>query len=565
MFGDFSRFDNNPELGVTGVYLSQGSPILDSAWNEQAAALSDWITLVGRMAAGDTFRRFEFAASLQNGVFSLSRGVAMVAGRVFQTRRAIEAKWSKENKGFDDSRVMTIDPDHTGELVPYFIAIESTARPSSMAIAFPDTPPALQTRIDWRICFAPTTIAFRNNLVQGDVVDPHFRETVARSFGETRHLTPEMTLNWGQPDESFRRKFAGSNLVLIEYHSAVSGRFMFKLASSPDNSIAVDPRRLRQENPVINYHAGQCTVLDDLVSRGKTDLIVELEGPHSGFRLAANLFQDMGAPRRNSYEELKEATIDPISRTITVKMDAISPQGDAEWKLRIWNLTAQSTDLSFPLVPSNQPAPGNPPPPGENKHVRASFPTDSVLLPGDRWYLPLRGGGPVSARGAKELHLPGHRVFRAIAKVDGNIVLDANGLKSGQTAAPGAAAPAPAVPAMLEMAPVEEEVVATRRFDASFHRLTSALDAARELTRKTACKDLPIRVSYLPLRRWLASVSVHEIADLDLDGFLARIRRSLEVPPEEEHLLTEQASLVLEEASRLAGPLPVETIGSRFA
>jgi hypothetical protein len=95
--------------------------------------------------------------------------------------------------------------------------------------------------------------------------------------------------------------------------------------------------------------------------------------------------------------------------------------------------------------------------------------------------------------------------------------------------------------------------------------LTSALEAARELTRKTACKDLPIRVSYLPLRRWLASVSVHEIADLDLDGFLARIRRSLEVPPEEEHLLAEQASLVLEEASRLAGPLPVETIGSRFA
>lgn len=560
MFGDFSRFENNPELGVTGVYMSQGSPILDSAWNEQAAALSDWITLVGRMAAGDTFRRFEFDASLDDHVFKLSRGVAMVAGRVFQTREEIKAKWLKAQNAFDDSHVMaagTIDSN----LVAYFVAVEISDRSSSMTAAFHDTPPALRTRIDWKICFGAKAISIPDHPVsRNDVNLSHFRESAARSFGETRHLTPELELTWVQRDENLRRKLLGSTLALIECHSAATDRFVFKIASSPDNILVVDPQVLQQKEVVVQYRPGQCTVLDDLQSRGTTKLFVDLEGPQAAFQLAVDLFRDSVLKRDEPYE----ATVDPVARKIIFTMKDAPVREAGEWKLRIWNLKADSTDLGLFLVQSD------PKPPDQDNGVRATFPAGSILLPGDRWYLPLQDGVPVSPGGARELRLPGHRVFRAIAKVrenDGNeIALTADGPVSVSASMPGPSSAAVvlsplAAPAMASV----EESTPVRRFDASFHRLTSALEAARELTRKTACKDLPIRVSYLPLRRWLASVSVHEIADLDLDGFLARIRRSLEVPPEEEHLLTEQASLVLEEASRLAGPLPVETIGSRFA
>ncbi len=559
MFGDFSRFDNNPELGVTGVYLSQGSPILDSDWNEQAIALSNWITLVGRMAAGDTARLIGFQTSINGNVLSVKSGIAMIAGRICQCCHDFQATWN--NSKFDNPLAVALDPIAG---VPHLVAVDRAIPGAPLPAEWEGlTPSSFRTRTDWRICFAPIGGNPPVETDGGNAAD--FRELRSRSFGETQHLTPSLVVSWKEHDVRFQARLAGSNLAVMEYHSAAAGPEgrLYKLASTPSNSLHVDSIAIKQADAaklngpgiVVKYRPGQCIVLDNLAGRGEAKVFIELDNEEDEFRLAVALLTNGTI----NPKALLSATVDPAAGTLTIPGQFVLQDGQG-LKMQVWNLKIED-DLSVPLIDED-------PQESRNNGVRVDVLGDAPLLPGDRWYIPLRNGHPEEVQKEKRFRVIGHRQFRAIARLDtpvkiqgGVLAACENRLSATLLAKAEGSSPTLDSP-VLQAVTIDEP---PRRFDASFHRLTSALEAARELTRKTACKDLPIRVSYLPLRRWLASVSVHEIADLDLDGFLARIRRSLEVPPEEEHLLTEQASLVLEEASRLAGPLPVETIGSRFA
>ena len=72
-------------------------------------------------------------------------------------------------------------------------------------------------------------------------------------------------------------------------------------------------------------------------------------------------------------------------------------------------------------------------------------------------------------------------------------------------------------------------------------------------------------MSFTPLRRWLASAYVHEIADLDLEGFLAKVRRSIDVFPDDEHRFREQAEMVLQEANQIGGRVSPGDDSTRWA
>lgn len=557
MFGDFSRFTNDPELGLTGVYLSQGSPLLDSDWNEQVAALSDWITLVGRMSAGDSLRQIGFDVTRINAMdptkgFRLSSGVAMLAGRAFQMSQSIDVTWDKAKTTFSDPRVMAIGAELTNECLPYFVAVETAERSPSTAMALSYLPSALRSRTDWRVCFTPDVANFPAQAVTQGVVTNHFKDVVARSFGETGHLTPQLTVTWSIRDELLQRSLVGSSLALIECHNAAAGAFLFKVASSPDNRLAVDFKDLQQKPLVIHYRGGQCAVLDNLTKGGKTKVFVELETTQSAFELAVSLFRE----ERKNPQELHEATIDPNAKTLTILSESIKFPQEGEGTLRVWSLRSSSTDLNFPLIN------GDPPLLDRDKKVRAKLLDDAVLLPGDRWYLPLEDGHPMEVSGRGEVRLPGQRVFRAIAKLDTQVKLSRHDLAALETShgTPSVAnteANRP-MPENQALQPVSLDE-APRRFDASIDRLTSALNATRMLTRNTPCKELQTRVSCLPLRRWLAAAYVHEIADLDLDTFLAKVQRSIDIPFEEEHRFRDQAALVLEEARRIGGSLESDT------
>ena len=175
--------------------------------------------------------------------------------------------------------------------------------------------------------------------------------------------------------------------------------------------------------------------------------------------------------------------------------------------------------------------------------VAATYP-----IAGDRWYFPVEDG---VIQAGKDERLPGHRVFRGIAKLqDTDGFPKVSDKRSDVNVLSQVKSVTTDLPSRVAMTPV------AHRLDDSLHRLTGALNAAQALTRQTPCKELQTRVSYLPLRRWLASTFVHEIVDLDLESFMAKVRRSIDVAPEDEHRFREQAALILEEANELAGRIP---------
>lgn len=529
MFGDFSRFENDPELGLNGIYLSQGSPILDSHWNEQVAALTDWITALGQLATGDQFMRVGFTLSDNNN--SISPGIAILGGRIAQSQ----------------SKISTSDDNGNRKEAPrvYFEAAADTGGPYLSLVSR----------------YLPARMAWKQSLYRGsevvEVTDWGIYYTNAgggipdvRTVGDGQSLVPRMMLQ-----DTFHKSVfpAGCTTAVIEFHDRRQGGVVrYKLAFSPYNILSLEmptdseKQTWLKKGYQIVVKAGDCPVLD-MTPDG--EVLVEYEDDKQAHVRSVRTLHPSNDNNSTVVELILGAKLVPATIThregeITLTLqeellDASSPSSRPI--LRIWN--------QWPEVV------------GANSVVDKCLAggslvdvTDGVgatyLIAGDRWYLPVKNG---SVQIIDKQRLPGHRVFRGLAKLGANTGGTNNDIaKSNQQIAKPPAA-------SIEPQPMSVAHVASpfaHRLDDSLHRLTGALNAARSLTRHTPCKELKTRVSYLPLRRWLASAYVHEIVDLDLDRFLAKVRRSIDVLPEDEPRFREQAALILEEANQLAGRLP---------
>lgn len=564
MFGDFSRFENDPEIGLNGIYLSQGSPILDSDWNEQVAALTDWITVVGRLSAGDTLRKRGFWLKEVNTVFEVSPGFALLSGRVIQSNRVLKTpatsgrfhgKLEKSASGSTDYSV-------------YLMAMDRQPETTKASDSF-RTKTQCRISTDWRIHFAPVAETYG---VESPAVSPnHDPEYVslARSFGDSSNLTPRLSVFWQSHDPSFAKLCSQSTVCMIECDvakEADDSAMQFKVSSSPQNMFTPkewnDPSRPASPSDTLTYDGSGCAVLDLLTASDSVWL--ELDSAESAFENSLSLFKNLSNVNTSV---LKEYRYDPARRTLdpTVNASKLDRKNMPRCRVRVWNAVIHS-GKSFPIVEHKVQA-------DNDNGVRGDLLIEpgQTLLPGDRWYIPVREGMPDMTSGNT---INGCRVFRAIAKL-GTLKVDSNGTISevknlAEKVIPQAYVASPRVtPVDSQLSPNDllnrEAIENTRiphlqpvahRFDDSLHRLTGALNAARALTRHTPCKELATRVSYLPLRRWLASTYVHEIVDHDLDSFLAKVRRSVEVAPEDEHRFREQAALILEEANELAGRIP---------
>ncbi len=576
MFGDFSRFENDPEIGLNGIYLSQGSPILDSDWNEQMAALTDWITVVGRLSAGDTLRRLGFDVSISNDVITISPGTALLSGRILQCSRTIPVK----PKEAADQRVMTdseVSWDKSTSCVISLICVDqaSTANLTTQSSSSPcGLRGGIRSYTDWRILVSPTAMPESTIGTTGNVAEIADTEKMtassAKSYGDSAQLTARMRISWNQLDAPFQSFAGNSTLCLIECDTANGGNsaeMRFKIASCPQNVISPvewtsEPDKGHTGNKV-TYDGHSSAVLNMLTA--ETTLWAEYEDDNTCFQDTLNLLKNINAIDIATSKLLK-VKYDPQTRILKLEAGSFNQVAKARRpRLRLWN-SYRNSGLRFMLFdPQSQPDADV----SNKDRVQGEVLLNEgagFLIPGDRWYLPIQDGMPAFISGSI---LSGHRVFRAIAPLQ-KITVDSNGkttLATTQAAAVPAAAlaissdlidssPSVSLESQLNSGSRAHLQPVAHRLDDSLHRLTGALNAARALTRHTPCKELSTRVSYLPLRRWLASTYVHEIVDHDLDSFLAKVRRSVEVAPEDEHRFREQAALILEEANELAGRIP---------
>lgn len=561
MFGDFSRFENDPEVGLNGIYLSQGSPILDSDWNEQVAALTDWITVVGRMAAGDTVRRIGFDVNpASNGsVLEISSGVALLSGRVVQCSR----KMTCIPNGSSDPRIFIgRDFNWSQEQVGvYLVGVDQPFEKSNAK----DRKGGQSSRTDWRIVVANNEILSFQDAAQGqenqDPSSTSIQVSGAKSYGDSAHMTAGMVLHWTQQDMRFRTMAQNSTVCLIECDSNTGDKPQFKVASSPENSFfphewMAEPDK-DCETDEVTYIGESCAVLEMLTYR--TQLWVEYEDDAMAFADTLSLLSTRPATIAS---RLQRAIYDPSTRKVRIESGKLKrPANASNPRLRLWN-SIRASGFRFTLV--EQEGKGDTDDVNRDR-VQGEVVVGGgvVMIRGDRWYIPIRDGMPAMKSGER---VSGKRPFRSIAKLKSVKVTPTNegailfsslaersdcdvAEKSTPSLAHGTVESSSVVPNREPLEPV------AHRLDDSLHRLTGALNAARSLTRQTPCKELTTRVSYLPLRRWLASAYVHEIADLDLDGFLAKVRRSIDVAPEDEHRFREQAGLILEEANQLAGSI----------
>ena len=531
MFGDFSRFSNDPELGLTGVYLSQGSPLLDSDWNEQVAGLTEWMTVLGRLACGDgvseKLRGIGFSVTWQpdRNHVEVGPGMALLGGRVVQSQRVYRAHRQGPGELFRSPRLFSSDlnPAVSPAVPPSAAHLSLISRnlPAGMLWRSPTswTSGAVCEVTDWAIWLSDD-----ENMPK------------ARTVGDGGFLVPRLKV------ESLPLP-RWSGHCLVECHWAdAAGHRTFKVARTSHNVLPL--RRIEKlENKLrITVPAGDCRLLD-LLDSSATTLKAEFEDDYTAhLRSIKTLRPDGDVIRLDDVAQLFEVTAKRESNGMSLTIETLQGAIDVDERfrpiLRLWDVAGEHKDLKIEEVRAEQ--------------------GGQYVIAGDRWYVPIEDGKPA----AEEFGVPGHRVFRGVAKLapDGTPLPLASSANSPPPLT--GIAPSPAIAySGIELPDLPETVSAplARPFNASLYRLTTALNATRMLTRNTPCKELQTRVSFLPLRRWLASAYVHEIADLDLDTFLAKVQRSIDVPFEEESRFRDQAALVLEEARRIGGSLESET------
>jgi len=539
MFGDFSRFTNDPELGLTGVYLSQGSPLLDSDWNEQVAGLTEWITVLGRLAGTDAtgkeqVRGIGFAVIVEGEQVTVAPGIALLGGRMVQSQSEHKANRQQPR---DVSRSRRIFWDGLATNPPpgtAYLSVTSRILPASglLPSLTPLASDAMCDITDWSICLSdsPTMPA-------------------VRTIGDGQFLVPRLKVISLPHAPPF-------GTCLVEYHGKVPPLTpCFKMAQTPYNILPLHGVQKLQSGVEWPVPAGGCRLLD-VLENTESDFYAEYEDDHTAhLRSIKALRPDKQPIQLDDVAPLFKVKARRVGARVYLKIvELMINEKPAEIPvaeklrpiLRLWNETT--------LVPGQL----------QVREVAVAT-AGQYLIAGDRWYVTVANGRPVSADEtvpAEEPVFAGHRVFRGVAKLDDAGLKEPFAASSSVPVPPLEEAPLPIVASRsAEMTSSTETVSAPldRPFSDSLHRLTSALNATRMLTRNTPCKELQTRVSCLPLRRWLAAAYVHEIADLDLDTFLAKVQRSIEILPEEEHRFRDQAALVLEEARRIGGSLEPET------
>ena len=552
MFGDFSSFSHDPELGVSGVYLSQGSPLLDSDWNEQVAALTEWLTVLGRTVKPEIAPLFGFDLAVvtqtdeekarKQATLYVNPGMGLVHGRPVQSQSRHQAIVGEGKEGDQ-----TVFPTLSGSKFFTSKSKGVSSWPVSLSVVSRVVPSDI---FNHRRSFAVPTRGAREltdwMIHVGDAPKPN------RSFGDGNGLTPRMWVRFGS------ETILPDGVWLIECHSAKDGG-KFKIAFSPDNLVALESVPGIVSGTRITLSRSLARFFD---SGSSNRVLFEYEDDLTVHQKSVELL----------FLDDDEAAL-PFEGTVELSSQAIAltPNADRSIEssrrpvLRFWHALVPAVALDkLPLAVST---------PAHGIALTPKVEGKVVLKPGDRWYLPIVNGRPAGESPDHPAEIPGHRVFRAVTKLgdltlaqDGTITAastkpdplltardrDSERIVTGRGVVDAPQAPAPEA---------DETAFAARPFSDSMHRLTSALNATRVLTRNTPCKELQTRVSCLPLRRWLASAYVHELADLDLDAFVSKVQRSIDIVPEDEYRFREQAALVLEEARALAGcvePAPVQ-------
>ena len=517
MFGDFSRFENDPEIGLNGIYLSQGSPILDSDWNEQMAALTDWITVVGKFVNN---QREGLKVEVVGNNVTISRGIAICEGRTIQSASVRPGSFQDGTliypHMYSDGKIA--DPSKASK---YFCVVSR----SLLALDGHTGNNGRHARSVETTCWA---VFFTDH-------DTEYQDT--RTVGSGRHLVPQLKC---KNVECFS---PSTTTGLIECHWASPTRdeVYFKTADTPHNIVMLSKEKVEwiKNDAIFEVPIGECALLDILES-GTTAIYCEFEDDRLAILQGAWTLHPGGGElaRLHSASPIFRVTVERLPTTHRLRISGLSEPiqvtNDRRPCLRLWNKFLKQNELEKALSFEESPL------------------QDCYLVTGDRWYID-------RSRFSGTPPIRGHRVFRTLIK-DGNL---------------------PLVPSLTHI-PIKQEVLVAEvprespplrvptqpvahRLDDSLHRLTGAINATRALTRQTPCKELKTRVSYLPLRRWLASTFVHEIVDLDLDSFLAKVQRSVDVAPEDGHRFREQAALILDEANQLAGRIPSRSDSAAIA
>ncbi len=548
MFGDFSRFENDPEIGLNGIYLSQGSPILDSDWNEQMAALTDWITVVGKFVDN---KREGLGVTVNDATIRVGRGLAVCEGRIIHNASVQEATIA--NKKIENARHIYSDGDVKNSSSQYFCVVSRNL--PGLPKASDDGVPRSRHSVE------VTTWAV---VLSDDQNYPEFRTT-----GGGRHLVPPMKV------ENIQCFSSETTTGLIECHWVSPDRnaAYLKVADTPHSGVSLTKERfpsLAKEAPlppiakdtVIEVPIGECVLLD-MLDAGTTTIYGEFEDDRRAVLQGAWTLHPKGdqlrlyaaspilqievtrTPNAHQLKVIGEYKIQGLPDTLALgndKENTLVPERNP--CLRLWNRVMSCT-MKDDKVDSIKDHVGKP---VVGISIEEKYQSeDAYLIAGDRWY--------VDQPRFSNSSIKGHRVFRTLIKE--NKLTQVPSIASSTDQRDMQFAHETVVPEPAERLPrfASTQPVA-HRLDDSLHRLTGALNAARALTRHTPCKELSTRVSYLPLRRWLASTYVHEIVDHDLEAFLAKVRRSVDVAPEDEHRFREQSALILEEANALAGRIP---------